>query len=420
MSTRKPSPRFLEPNREQMRLVPTDLDALVAPDDPVRAVWAFVERLDLSPFYERIRAVEGEAGRPAIDPRILLALWIQATLDGIGSARELERLCRTDVRYQWICGGVSVHYHRLSDFRSESERELSELLTNSVTVLVHRGVARLERVAHDGMKVRASAGSGSFRSAARLKQTRQIVQEQVDQLRQELEQDPEASVRRRKAAELRRAEERAKQVDKALEELRELDQRKKSSKNGKRKSESRASTTDPEARVMRMADGGYRPAWNVHFVSDTYSKCILAVGVTNLGSDQPMMIPLAEQVETRYGANPSEWLADGGCVSLAGVEALAQREISVIAPVRAPRKKGVDPTSPRASDQPAIKAWRERMGCEWAKKVYRERGATAELVNAHVRRRGLLQFLVRGATKILSVTLLHAVTHNFQRSLAVA
>lgn len=417
---RRPPARFLEPDRTQLRLVPVDLDALVRHDDPVRNVWAFVERLDLSVFYDQIRAVEGEPGRPAIDPRILLSLWIQATLEGVGSARELARLCESDVRYQWICGGVTPGYHRLSDFRSHSEQALSELLTDSVTVLMHRGLASLERVAHDGMRVRASAGTGSFRSRQRLRELRRMAREQVDRLREELDQDTEASTRRRKATQARTAEQRTQQLDKALEELDELDEKKKKSRNGKKKSEARASTTDPESRVMKMADGGFRPAWNVHFVSDTASKCILAVDVTNDGSDQPAMIPMADQVRQRYGKDPQEWLADGGCVSLAGVDALAGRQIAVIAPLRAPRKSGIDPSQIREGDSDAVADWRIRMAQESTKEIYHQRGATAELVNAHVRRRGLLQFLVRGATKVRSVVLLHALVHNFQRSMALS
>ena len=417
---RRPPARFLEPDRTQLRLVPVDLDGLVRHDDPVRNVWAFVERLDLSVFYDQIRAVEGEPGRPAIDPRILLSLWIQATLEGVGSARELARLCERDVRYQWICGGVTPGYHRLSDFRSHSEQALSELLTNSVTVLMHRGLASLERVAHDGMRVRASAGAGSFRSRQRLRELRRIAQEQVDRLREELDQDTEASTRRRKASQARTAEQRTEQLDKALEELNELDEKKKKSRNGKKKSQARASTTDPESRVMKMADGGFRPAWNVHFVSDTASKCILAVDVTNDGSDQPAMIPMADQVRQRYGKDPQEWLADGGCVSLAGVDALAGRQIAVIAPLRASRKSGIDPSQIRESDSDAVADWRIRMAQESTKEIYPQRGATAELVNAHVRRRGLLQFLVRGASKVRSVVLLHALVHNFQRSMALS
>jgi transposase len=412
---KSPKPRVLEADRSQSRLVQVDLDGLVADTDPVRSVWAFVEVLDLSDFYATIKALEGQAGRPSIDPKILLALWIQATLDGVGSARELARLCRSDVRYQWICGGVTPEYHRLSDFRSGSEEQFDRLLTNSVTVLMKQGLVRLTRVAQDGMRVRANAGSSSFRSGNRLKELQQAAHAQVQALKEELQDDSSAGSRRRNAARLRAAEDRARKIKKALEELPEVEKRKKSA-NGKKKKEARASTTDPEARVMKMADGGFRPAFNVHFVTDTVSKVIAAVDVNNEGTDQRMTVPLAAQLYERHGINPQEWLEDGGCVTLTGVEALSERGTKVIAPIRAPRSARKQRTDIRSTDSPAIADWRQRMATEYAKTVYKLRGATAELVNAHVRRFGLGQFLVRSIQKARSVVLLLALTHNMRRS----
>lgn len=328
-----------------------DLDRLVPDDHQVRSVWSFVEGLDLSPFHRLIRAVEGEAGRPAIDPQILLALWIQATLDGIGSARELARLCETDIRYQWICGGVVPGYHRLSDFRSQSEDPFDELLTDTVAVLMHKGLVDLERVAQDGMRVRANAGAASFRTEKKLRQVRRMAREQVQQLKKELDADASASSRRRESARRRGAEDRARRVQQALAELPEIEKRKQSD-NGKKKTEPRSSTTDPDARVMKMADGGFRPALNVHLVSDTKSKVIAAVEVNNDGTDQRMAIPLAEQVEWRNQTRPNEWLLDGGCITLEAIERLAERGTNAIGPVRRPRNPRQDPYAPRPSDSP--------------------------------------------------------------------
>lgn len=396
-----------------------DLDRLVPDDHQVRSVWSFVEGLDLSPFHRLIRAVEGEAGRPAIDPQILLALWIQATLDGIGSARELARLCETDIRYQWICGGVVPGYHRLSDFRSQSEDPFDELLTDTVAVLMHKGLVDLERVAQDGMRVRANAGAASFRTEKKLRQVRRMAREQVQQLKKELDADASASSRRRESARRRGAEDRARRVQQALAELPEIEKRKQSD-NGKKKTEPRSSTTDPDARVMKMADGGFRPALNVHLVSDTKSKVIAAVEVNNDGTDQRMAIPLAEQVEWRNQTRPNEWLLDGGCITLEAIERLAERGTNAIGPVRRPRNPRQDPYAPRPSDSPAVAEWRQRMNTEYAKNVYKQRGATAELVNAHARGHGLLQFLVRGFEKARSVVLLLAITHNMRRAWALA
>jgi transposase len=410
--------RLAQADRSQVRVMVVDPDRLVPADDQVRAVWRFVEGLDLGVFYDQVKAVEGEPGRPPIDPKILMALWIQATLDGIGSAREIARLCEMHARYQWICGGVIPGYHRLSDFRSNSEQEFDELLTNTVAVLMHKGLVDLERVAQDGMKVRASAGTGSFRSGSRLEELRTIAEEQVRCLKEEVEQDGSAGNRRREAARQRAAEDQAQRIQEALAELPEIKERKKSN-NGKKKTEARSSTTDPSARVMKMADGGFRPALNVHLVSDTKTKVIAAVEVNNHGTDQRMAVPLAEQVHERHGKNPSQWLEDGGCVTLAGIDKLAERGIDVIAPIREPRSSGKKATEVRATDSAAVAAWRKRMDTEEVKAIYKQRGATAELVNAHARNHGLLQFLVRGIQKARSVVLLLAITHNMRRSWAL-
>lgn len=414
-----PKPRFQEADRSQLRLVPTDLDRLVAEDDPVRSVWAFVEGLNLSGFYGQIKAVEGEPGRPAIDPKILLALWIQATLDGVGSAREVARLCEMHVRYQWICGGVTPGYHRLSDFRSQSEVQFDALLTDTVTALMSKGLVNLERVAQDGMRVRASAGAGSFRTRKSLEELRKIAEEQVEALKKEVDEDPANGSRRREAAQHRAAEDRARRVKQALEELPEIEKRKKSN-NGKRKSEARSSTTDPEVRVMKMPDGGFRPAFNVHLVTDTESKVIAAVEVNNHGTDQRTTVPLAEQVYERHDKNPAEWLEDGGCVTLSGIDELAKRGTAVFAPIRVPRGSQHQATDVRPTDSPAVADWRMRMASEYGKTVYKQRGATAELANAHARAHGLTQFLVRTVTKARSVVLLLAITHNMRRGWALA
>lgn len=414
MSKTPGNKRVLTPNRTQLRLMPLDLDRMVREDDPVRAVWAFVERLDLSAFYDEIRAVESGSGRPAIDPKILMALWLFGTIEGVGSAREIARLCETDWRYQWICGGVTPGYHVLSDFRSLSEKQFDTLLTNTVAVLIEKELVTLDRVAQDGMKVRASAGSGSFRTKKRLEECREIARQHVDELKKELEHDPTAGTRRRDAARLRAASERKQRIDEALAEMPEIEERKKSN-NGKKKSAARGSTSDPEARVMKMADGGFRPAMNVHFVTDTNSKVIAAVEVNNHGTDQRMTVPLAEQIDKRFGKNPLEWLEDGGCVTLDGIDALSGRCTDVIAPIRPPRGDERTPTEVRPTDSEAVAQWRMRMSTEYAKTIYKQRGATAELANAHARAHGLTRFLVRGLNKVRSVALLLALAHNMRR-----
>jgi transposase len=415
---REPEARVVEENRAQMRLVPMDLESLLPPDHQARAVWTFVECLDLSEFYARIRSREGKAGRPATDPKIFLALWIYATLDGVGSARQIEHLSEYHLAYQWICGGVNVNHHSLSDFRNQATDLLNGLLTQSVTILVSQGLVELRRVAQDGMKVRAWAGAASFRTHGGLKKLQKIAREQVERLTKEIDDDPGAAAKREDAAKKRAADDRAKRIERAVAEMAEAEQRKRSN-NGKKKKEARTSTTDPSARVMKMADGGFRPSYNVHFVSDTVSKVILAADVDNIGTDTHAMVPLAEQIEERYKARPEEWLADGGCTSLNNIEQMDKRGCKVIAPLRQ-RRSGRNSEEIRPTDNEAVKRWRWRMITAEAKEIYKQRGATAELVNAQCRAQGLLQFLVRGTRKVLATALIHAITHNMRRGWACA
>ena len=410
--------RVVEANRAQVRLVQMDLEALLPQSHQARAVWAFVERIDLREFYARIAAREGKAGRPAIDPKILLALWIEATLDGIGSAREIERQCQYHHAYQWICGGVRVNYHTLSDFRSESADLLNGVLTQSVAMLMWEGLVEMQRVAQDGMRVRASAGASSFRTRATLGKLTRMAKEQVETLAREVDDDPAASKTREEAARERAVRERAERIERAVEAMEEAEKRKRS-KNGKKKTEARTSTTDPTARVMKMADGGFRPAYNVHLVTDTESRVIVAVDVDDRGTDQHAMVPLAKQIAQRFDRTPQEWLADGGCSSLTNIDEMTTRGCTVYAPLRE-RRSGRNSSEIRRSDSDAVRQWRERMSSDEGKAIYKHRAATAEWVNARYRAQGLMQFLVRGVKKALSVALLHAITNNMSRGVALA
>jgi transposase len=421
--------RVLTAQRNQIALRPVDLEATVGPDHPVRNVWAFVERLDLSALYAEIGSVEGAAGRPAIDPKILMALWLYATLDGVGSAREIERLTEVHDAYRWICGGVNVNHHTLSDFRCRPVDLLDQLLTDSVAVLMHKGLAKLERVAQDGMRVRASAGAGSFRRRLRLKFWQEQARAQVQALKGEIDADPNGANRRRRAAQKRAAEERQKRVEQALEQLAQVEKQKNKKAGAKKENETeeqykkrtepRASSTDPEARVMKMADGGFRPAYNVQLSTTTDKQIIVGVEVNNCGSDAGQLSPMLDQVEKRYQQCPAEWLADGGFASDADIEDAHSGGTTVYAPVRHPRNSSREPYVPLPDDSQALAQWRQRMGSEAAKEIYKQRAATAECVNAIARGRGLTQFLVRGLNKVKAVVLWYALAHNLMRTAAL-
>jgi len=410
-------PRVQRPNRTQLELRPVDLEGLLPADHRARVVWEFVEGLDLAPFYGGIKAVEGHAGRPPIDPAILMALWLYATLEGVGSARAVARLCEEHDAYRWLCGGVSVNYHTLADFRVEPAETLDGLLTTSVAALMAEGLVELHRVAQDGVKVRASAGSTSFRRGERLEQLLAEATAQVEALKREVHEEPQATTRRLAAARARAAAERQQRVAHALEQLPAVTARRQ--KAGV-KGPARGSTTDADARMMKMADGGFRPAFNGQFMTTTGSQVIVGVDVTNAGTDLGQLAPMVEQVCGRYGQAPAAVLADGGYVALEDLRAVEQTPggCQVYAPPKAPRGVG-RPRDQRRRDDATSTAWRERMATEEAKAIYRERAATAECVNAIARNRGLHQFLVRGLRKVKAVLLWFALAHNVLRAVAL-
>ena len=408
-------PRLQRPQRDQITLRPTDLESLLPADHRARLVWAFVEGLDLAAFHARIRAVEGHSGRPPIDPAILVALWLYATLEGVGSARALDRACDEHDAYRWLCGGVGVNHHTLADFRVEAADLLDALLVQSVAALLATGEVTLSRVAHDGIRVRASAGAASFRRRATLDRALATATAQVEALKRELDEDPSATSRRVAAARERAATERADRVRRALAQLPALGAAKR--RNRKPPEEARTSTTDPEARVMRLGDGGYRPAYNGQYTTDTGSGLVVGVAVTNSGADQGELGPAVERVRARYGQPPDEILVDGGYVTLAEIDDLTACGTTIYAPptTRPPRSEGTR----RRPDSPAVAAWRKRMTAPDAQVIYRERAASAEWVNALARNRGLQQFRVRGLEKVRSILLWFALAHNLDRTLAI-
>jgi len=410
-------PRLRRANRLQVVVRSIALDQMLPEDHQARVVWEYVEGLDFTPVYEHIQAVEGQAGRSATDPKILMALWLYATLQGVGSARELDRLCKDHLAYQWICGDVPMNYHTLSDFRTDRAEFLDKVLAESVAVLMHEGLVELKRVAQDGMRVRASAGAASFRRGQTLQECLEEAQRHVATLRVELEADPAAVTKRQKAARERAARERTEKIKKALEQLPEMEAKKKSKDRGK----ARVSTTDPEARVMKMADGGYRPAYNVEFATDTATQVITGVAVVNSGSDLGQMAPMVEQHEERYEKPPEQILVDGGFAKKEDITKVSPPEGNTIvyAPVQKSKDPNRDPHTPRADDSPAVAEWRQRMATPEAKDIYKERAATAECVNAITRNRGFRQFRVRGLFKSRAIALWHALAHNLMRAVAL-
>jgi transposase len=431
---RTASPRLRTADRQQL-LSTLTIDDLLEEDHPARAVWCFAEGLDLTPLYERIRARGSHPGRSAIDPRLLVALWLYATLAGVRSARALAELCVRHDAYFWLAGGIAVNAHTLADFRVQDADFLEPLFEHSVAVLRGQGMVDLRRVAQDGVRVRASAGAASFRRRPTLAKLLRAAQTTAQRLQQEraartepaapgaaatgpgpADEQAEPSLQQRAAAE-RHAVERLERVQRALERMPELEAK---IKPGEKK-EARVSTTDPEATVMKMADGGFRPAYNIQFSTACRGQVIVGVDVITVGSDQGQLPPMLDQIEERFAQRPREALVDGGFVKLEDLEAVqgGKQGCLVYAPVPKPKKVGVDRHAPKPKDSKEVAAWRQRMGTEEAKEIYKERGATAECVNAQARHRGLVQLVVRGLKKVKAIALWFATVHNMARSFAL-
>jgi transposase len=418
MSTAKP--RLLYANRAQGEIRDDSLEQLLPPEHPVRDVWQFVESLDLSAIMAQIRSVPGHPGTPAIDPRILMALWLQATIDGVGSSRKLAELCELHLVYRWLCGGVEVGYHTLADFRTGHGAVLDEILTRTVAVLLHEGLIHLQRVAQDGMRVRASAGASSFRRQKTIDRCLEQAKQQVDALRSQADEDAGAASRREQAARQRAATERLARLTAAQGELAKLQEVNAAQPKCRQKdaSEVRASTTDSEARKMKMPDGGFRPAYNVQFATTTEGGVIVGVDVTNEGTDGGQMTPMREQIEERFGQKPHEMLADNGFATVDAINAAECDGTTVYAPPKKEQQQldaGQDPYARKKSDTDATAEWRARMGTPEAKTIYKQRASTAEWVNAQTRNRGLYGVTVRGQRKVLVVVLWYALAHNLSR-----
>jgi transposase len=410
-----PPPRLRRPDREQMLMRPCSIDELIDDDHDARLVWQLVETWDLSTFLATIRARGESPGRAATDPKLLVALWLYAATQGVAGGRELARLCESSDPYRWLCGTVPVNYHLLNDFRVDHEAGLKGLLTQMLGVLIHGGLVTVSRIAQDGTRVRAGAGANSFKRRETIERALQQAQAHLEIIARQAERAEDATERRR-AAEARAAERKVDRLNRSLEELAKVEEAKAQQKAKPTKTNPpRASTTDPEARFMRMPDGGNRPAYNVQLAVDTESRAIVGVDVTNAGSDAGLAEPMREQVQERTEGTVEQQLLDGGFVKLEDLDraAAAEPPVTMYMPVPKPRKKQTDPHWPKKTDSAAVAEWRMRMGTPEAKAIYKERASTIETVNAELKgERGLTPFRVRGLPKVRCVTLWSVLAYN--------
>jgi transposase len=416
--------RMRRADRSQVAMHFCSIDELVTDDHQVRVIWDAVSQMDLSQFTRPIVVRELTPGRSANDVAVMVALWLWAAVNNVSRGRELERRCQRDLTFKWVCGGLSMNYHTLNDFRVEHGPALDELFTATLGRLIHGGLVSVTRISQpalslskeDGLRVRASAGSGSFRTRPRLEQFLAEAEAHLADLKKQAESAENEDVDQQEHNRQRAlAEDRLTRVKAAMEEVKKVEQSKAKQHGAKAERAARASTTDPEARNMKMPNGGFNPAYNVQLASDPISRAIVGVVVSNSGADAPLSEPMREQVEHRTGQKVSEHLLDGGYVSHDAIDAADEQEVTLYMPVPPPNKnaKQQDRYARRETDSQAAADWRARMNSEAAQAIYKDRSSTSETINADLRTyRGMSPLSVRGMAKTLCVALWSALAYN--------
>jgi transposase len=427
--------RVIGPDRAQLRWEMVDLESQLPDDHRARVVWAFVQGMDLAELYDRIKARDDVAGRPATDPQVVLAVWLYATIEGIGSARAIDRLCQQHAAYRWLCGGAPINHDLLSEFRRECAAILDRLLSQSLTGLIAEKLVSLEELMIDGTKVRAHAGRGSMSKRKRLERIQKAVAERVAELKDELDKDPAEPERRRKQRALHAAEERARRVERAHQKLTELVQEqaeraKTHATEEAQKGEPKVSVSDPEVRVMRLADGAVAPAWNVQVA--TAEGFIVAIDPTDRRKDSGLAPELVERVAERCGRAPQRLLADTTAMTQEDIVKLAERypEMTIYSPPPPERAEitagGLRKRRWKRRHEPVpVQAWRARMASDEGQEIYRRRKLT-ERAHGIIKNRGMFRFLVHGREKVRAVCVLHALAlnlswaHTLRRRIAAA
>ena len=417
--------KIINPCRNQLEFLPRCLDDIIPADHKVRQVWEFVEKMDINICYDEILTLEGVAGRPTTSPKIILCLWIYSIMDGNISARKIEELCTYHNVYKWIAGGAAINRTMLSDFRSKNPEKFNELLISCLAVMVKAGVLNDTDFAQDGTKVKASAGSSSFRREETLEKLNNVIKTHVEDLEKDLIKDPKKYDERTKAAKSRAAQESSERVEDALNALKDI--REEKIRQGKKKhrvitdeelENTRASTTDSEARKMRMGDAGFRPAFNVQFATGVDSRVIFGVGVVNTldpGTSPIMMGKVNNTLNALKMPSAKNWVADAAYSSKEDIDKVARLfpECNYYSPAK-PRK-GIDPKTHQRGDSENVKKWRDELDSPEMKNAYKHRCSTAEFSNAQTKNHGMTEVLIRGIEKVLAMANLHAIAQNITR-----
>jgi transposase len=414
---RRGAARMRLADRSQVAMHFCCIDELVSADHQVRTIWAAVCQMDLSAFIAPIASREFTEGRPANDVRVMVGLWLWAAVNNIPRGRQLERCCERDLTFKWMCGGLSMNYHTLNDFRVGHQKALDELFAATLGRPVHAGLVGVTRISQDGLRVRASAGTGGFRRKPTLEKCLAEAGAHLADLKKLRDSPENEGVEDQdNAFEIALATDRLDRVKAALAQM-PLVEAPKGKRHSKPESAARVSTAVPElkAGLMKMPDGGYNPAYNVQLASDPDSRAVVGVTVSNSGADAPLSEPMRQQVQERTDKKVSMNMIDGGYVNLEAIDTAAADNVTLMMPVPKPNKnaKEQDRYARRQDDSDAVAEWRARMNSELAKEIYKDRAATSETVNADLRTfRGMSPFSVRGIAKTTCVALWSALAYN--------
>ena len=413
------------PCRNQYKFQTSCLDDLIPDDHKARLVWDFVSKMDLSACFIEIMSAQGEAGRPSIDPKIILTLWIYTIMDGNSSARKLEELCQNHNAYKWICGDVSVNRTTLAEFRSKNPRKFDELLTKCLAVMLKNDLICDSDFSQDGTRVKANAGFSSYRREGSLKELEVQLTDYIEQLKKEEKSTPDAYEKRKIVQKERFANEKKKRVLAALESLHEA--RVEKVVNGKRSHNKvtetdlenvRASTTDPDVRRMKMGDSGFRLAYNVQFATGLDSRVIYGVDIVKTldpGTAPRLMAQVQERLRSMNLGKIKNWIADAAYSAKDDIITVAGLfpDCFYFAPAKS--QKGIDPKKHQKNDCEPLKKWRDSIGSDQTKEIYKKRCSTAEFSNMHVKNAALKEFSVRGLVKVKGMAVLHAIAMNVSR-----
>ena len=341
-SAEKGIPKLRRVDRAQTMMANIYVEELIPADHKARAIWELAGRLDLDGFAEALKTQAGAAGRPAWDPRLLVSVWVYAYSEGIGSAREIERLLEYEPGMQWLCGLSSINHHTLSDFRVKHKKALDELFAQMLALLEKEELLSLERVMHDGTKVRAQAGSDSFRR-------HKTVQEHLERARKVVEEmgDPREDRDRREGARDRAARERAERLERVAEELEKI----RATKEPAEREAARVSLTEPEARLMKHGDHAITPGYNLQISTDAKQKAIVGIHLSQCSSDAQSLPAAVEEIEKNLGRKPQQMVVDGGYTNRGSMEAMAAQQVDLIGALTDPQERsaatlkgmGIDP-----------------------------------------------------------------------------